>query len=294
MTLPNFIGVGAPKSGTTWLANCLGEHPDVFMPKAKELVFFDYGDFDDRLNDYLVHFESVNSESAIGEFTTRYFASRRPAERIKKMIPEAKLIVCLRNPVDQIYSHYWHLARQNFHQRKIQGEVSFADAINRFPELLLRPAYYWDHLQHWLQHFPAEQFLILLYDDIQSHPQRVLSEVYRFIGVDPTFIPPSMLDRGSDVRAGKSPRSESANAIHARIYHWLSRKVYMPIKRRIGVHRASMLKDRLKVRQLMEWAFFRKGYPPMKATTRKMLIEKYAEQVAGLQQFLGRDLSTWK
>src|SRR5262245_10285732 len=125
MKLPNFIGIGAPKAGTTWLAKCLGEHPDVFMPGAKELVFFDYGDFEHRLDDYQAHFQGVRSESAVGEFTTRYMASELPAPRIQRMIPGARLIACLRNPADQIYSHYWHLSRQNFHQADVQPRLSF-------------------------------------------------------------------------------------------------------------------------------------------------------------------------
>lgn len=294
MTLPNFIGIGAPKAGTTWLSNCLGEHPDVFMPRAKELVFFDYGDFDDRLADYESHFGDVQSESAIGEFTTRYLASERPAPRIQKMIPDVRLLVCLRNPADQIYSHYWHLLRQNFHQGTVQENLSFEEALERFPDRLTTPVRYWDQLRYWLQFFVPEQFLVLIYDDIKSQPEVVLARTFEFLGVDAAFQPPSTRDRGTAVRRGTSPRSGLAQQIHAGLYTGLSRWVYLPLKRRLGVKRANSLKERLRIRPLMETVFFRKGYPELSQKQREKLSQEFADQVQGLEQFLKRDLQSWR
>jgi len=294
MRLPDFIGIGAPKSGTTWLSRCLAEHPNVFMPQAKELVVFDYDDYEQRLDDYRAHFAAVRQETAVGEFTTRYLASARPAPRMRDLIPDVRLLVCLRNPADQIYSHYWHLLRQNFHQHEVQGEISFEQALERFPDLLKRPARYWDHLQSWLTYFPAERFLVALYDDIQSCPESVLQRTYAFLGVDETFRPASSHDRGTEVRQGVSPRNRLATSIHARLYTTLSRAAYQPLKHAIGVGRANRVKDTLRVRQIMEWAFFRRGYPPLRPGTRAALNREFADQVRGIENFLNRRLDSWK
>jgi len=294
MTLPTFLGIGAPKSGTTWLAKCLGEHPQVYMAPAKELVFFDYGDYDQRLPEYERHFAGVRSETAIGEFTTRYLASERPAPRIRELIPQARLLVCLRNPADQIYSHYWHLLRQNFHQPTVQADWTFEEALERFPHLLLKPVRYWDQLQYWLGFFPAEQFLVLLYDDIQRTPEATLAKVFDFLGVDSTFVPPSTTERGTAVRSGAAPRSTLAGRVHARVYTQLNRWFYQPLKRSVGVRRAHQLKEAIRIRHLLETVFFRRGYPAMNADTRKRLAREFADQVEGIEQFLGRTLGEWK
>lgn len=296
VTLPNFIGIGAPKAGTTWLAKCLGEHPNVYMASSKELVYFDIQDvhFKQNLDVYLAHFSDVTHETAIGEFTTRYLASEQPAPRIRAMIPDVRLLVCLRNPVDQVYSHYWHLARQNFHQAEVQGALGFEAALERFPDLLLKPARYWQQLQYWLQHFAAEQLLVLVYDDLVAQPETVLQRTFAFLGVDSTFVPPSTRVRDTSVRQGASPRSHWAGRIHRQLYATLSRHVYLPLKRTIGVRRADGLKRALQVRPLMESLFFRKGYPQLTAATREKLSREFASEVAGIEQFLGRELPTWK
>lgn len=293
--LPNFIGIGAPKAGTTWLARCLGEHPQIYMPAAKELVVFDYGDFEERLPEYLEHFAGVRDELAIGEFTTRYLASERPAPRIQKLIPDARFLVCLRNPSDQVYSHYWHLSRQNFHQATPQPAWTFEQAIEKFPDHILKPARYWDQLQYWLKFFDQDRFHIIIYDDIAARPEHVLQEVFQFLNVDPNFRPTSLTESETTaVRKGSSPRSKIASQIHRRLYTVLSRSIYLPLKRTIGVRRADRIKDLIRVRPLLESLFFRKGYPQMNRATRDRLNQEFSAQTAGIAGLLKRDLSSWK
>src|SRR4051812_10446290 len=70
--LPNFIGIGAPKAGTTWLAKCLGEHPQVFMAAVKETEFWKLADAEHRLPEYATHFSTADGQRAVGEFSVRY------------------------------------------------------------------------------------------------------------------------------------------------------------------------------------------------------------------------------
>ncbi|ETX05430.1 MAG: hypothetical protein ETSY2_22955 [Candidatus Entotheonella gemina] len=177
--LPTFIGIGAPKAGTTWLYRCLREHPDVFMALVKETRFFDYGTIDGRMAEYHAHFTGSHGYAARGEFSTRYLTSYRAPERIQHYLPEIRLIVAVRNPMEQVYSHYWHLLRQNFHQwHPDRLPCSFETALDHYPDALLEPASYDKHLQRWRQHFHASQLLILFYDDICHQPRDVLKTVY--------------------------------------------------------------------------------------------------------------------
>src|SRR5947208_7454350 len=110
--LPNFIGIGAPKAGTTWLAKCLAEHPQVFMAAVKKTNFFDYAAIEGRMTEYEIHFAGAEGKKAVGEYSVRYLLSAHAPERIQQILPGVRLIVSFRNPIDQVYSHYWHLHRQ--------------------------------------------------------------------------------------------------------------------------------------------------------------------------------------
>ncbi len=289
---PTFIGIGGPKTGTTWLFRCLQEHPEIFMAAVKETNFFDYDTIAGRLQAYEAHF--VERAVAVGEISTRYLASSCAPVRIKTYIPGVRLLVSLRNPVEQVYSHYWHLLRQNFHQwdRKNVPQ-SFEAALETYEEKLLEPAFYYKHLNRWRQYFDWSQLLIIFYDDICARPREVLRPVYAFLGVDSSFLPSSLNRNGSSVRRGMSPRSPILGRLHTLLYDWLSRHVYYRCKQLVGVRTAIRLKDALKIRQFTESFFLHQGYPEMCPETRAYLRERFTEDIQNLAGLTGRDLSHW-
>ncbi|HVX09722.1 MAG TPA: sulfotransferase domain-containing protein [Pirellulales bacterium] len=293
--LPNFIGIGAPKAGTTWLARCLGEHPQIFMAAVKETSFFRYADPDGRIKEYEEHFAGAEGAVAVGEFTTSYLESDRPPVAINRLLPQVRLLVSLRNPIDQVYSHYWHLARQNFHLWAARDVPrSFEEAVECQPDRLFAVTQYHHHLRRWLNYFERRQLLILFYDDLRCHPQQVLCQVYDFLGVDPSFVAPSTQESGATVRRGVSPRSSGSGRMHAILYDRLNRCVYRPLKNLLGVRRAARLKDLFHIRQVMETVFFQPGYPPMHPDTRAMLAKRFADEIGALEELTGKDLSHWK
>jgi sulfotransferase family protein len=293
--IPNFLGIGAPKAGTTWLARCLDEHPDVFIAAVKEVNFLDYESIDGRWAEYEAHFQPANGERAVGEFSTRYLASARAPERVHTRLPTARLIVSLRSPVDQVYSHYWHLLRQNFHQWDARAvPESFTDALERMPDRLLEPARFATHLARWFSACGAEQFLVLLYDELRASPHEVIRRAYEFLGVDPAVVPASLDERGRRMRRGTSPRSPALRRLHARLYGTLSRRVYLPMKRVLGIERAFRIKEALGVRPAMERAFFRSGYPPIEAAARERVLELLGDEMRDLESLLGRSLVAWR
>lgn len=293
---PNFIGIGAPKAGTTWLASCLAEHPEVFIAPTKETNFFDYDSIEGRWDEYLAHFGRSGDERAVGEISTRYLTSKAAPTRIRSQLPEVRLIVSLRDPVDQVYSHYWHMRRQNFHAWRSShfGEVSFEEALERHADQLIRPALYATHLERWLREFSRSRLHVILYDDIRSRPHDVIRNLFRFLQVDEAFLPVSLDARGSSMRAGVSPRSPALGRWHGTVYDLLNRAVYHPAKRRIGVRRAIWIKDKVKVRTAMEWVFLRPGYPQMRLETRAKLRRRFTGEIERLGELLGVDLSVWK
>jgi hypothetical protein len=295
MKLPNFIGIGAPKSGTTWLARCLGEHPDIFMAPVKETEFWKFCDAENRLEEYTAYFKGAQNQRAIGEFSVRYLSFPGVPERLKRVLPDARLLASLRNPIDQVYSNYWHLQRQNFNLRdRSEAPRSIEEALEKHRDFLHAPARYAEHLTRWLAQFPREQLKIVLFDEIESRPAEVLRTLFAFLGVDPTFEPPSLAKTGSDVRRGTSPRSASAARWHSKIYGALVQNVYTPMKRRLGTRRAAQIKEAIQVRPLMERLFMRQGYPPMSAETRALLATEFEPEVEKLEKLTGQDLSAWR
>lgn len=292
--LPTFLGLGAPKAATTWLFQCLHDHPDVFVADIKETEFFSWGHTIRDLNEYRRHFASVNGETAIGEITTSYLYWDGTAERVHKVLPDARLFVSLRNPMDQVYSHYWHLRRQNFHQNDHLRPSSFEHALDMYPEKLLHPARYGEHLAHWLEVFEQDQLHIIWYDDIQTKPEQVLETLYAFLDVDTNVKPSALQSDGTSVRRGTSPQNPFYERMYTALYDGLTQHVYHPVKQWIGPARAEWLKNTLRVRETLETLFRNEGYPDMSPETRSRLRDHFADDIARLEDLTGRDLQHWR
>ncbi len=294
--LPTFLGIGAPKCATTWLYNCLEAHPEVFMSDVKETNFFVFDTIDGRLDEYTAHFEDAAGAQAVGEISVSYISSDVAPRRAHTHVPDARLVASLRNPIDQTYSYYWHLQRQNFHGwdlQRVNQIQSFEDALNVIPDQLLTPGFHYRNLQRWLQYFDRSQLHVLLLDDIKDDVERELSRLYDHIGVEPTFRPPSVRDDGRSARSGTSPRGPLVERARQFLYYGINRYVYHPLKRTIGQYQADRLKEGLHLRQTMEWLFRKDGYPDMDPSTRARLREVFREDTQKLASFLDRDLGHW-
>jgi sulfotransferase family protein len=292
--LPNLIGVGAPKAGTTWLFQCLKEHPQIFMTPRKETNFFRAESIDGRLDEYRENFRGGERFPVVGEISVLYLHAAKAPERIAQVLPQVKLIVSLRNPIDQVYSHYWHLRRQNFHEYDPRLMPStFEEALERYDERLVQPAYCGDALARWLRLFDRRQVHIILYDDIQARPDAVLRDLYTFAGVDPSFQPPSAGRRDADVRRGASPKSAAHDRLHTFLYQQLARRLYYRLKLVLGVNRAVTIAETLRARHVMQKLFYNDGYPPIDARVRAVLAERFSGDVRQLSALIGRDLDHW-
>lgn len=296
MVLPTFLGIGAPKCATTWLYHCLDDHPEVFVSDVKETNFFVFDTIDGRLDEYAAHFEEAAGAKAVGEMSVSYISSEVAPRRAHTHLPDAQIIASLRNPIDQTYSHYWHLQRQNFHGwdlKRVNKIQSFEDALEVIPDQLLEPGFHYQNLQRWLQYYDRSQLHVLLHDDIKDDAGRELSRLYQHIGVNPDFRPSSLRSDEQSSRSGTSPRGPIVERARQLLYYGLNRCVYHPLKRAIGQYRADRLKEFLRLRQIMERWFRQEGYPDMSLDTRERLREVFEEDIQRLEEFLGRDLSHW-
>src|SRR3712207_4104321 len=114
MTLPNFLVIGAMKSGTTALYYYLEQHPEIYMSPVKEPNFFSQENAADtvtHIGTYEQLFKGASGKKAIGEASHSYLYEPRAAAEIRRYVPKVKLIAILRNPIDRAYSHFLHMVR---------------------------------------------------------------------------------------------------------------------------------------------------------------------------------------
>src|SRR4051812_20619515 len=120
--LPTFVILGTMRGGTTSLVRYLGEHPDVYVAPQKEVHFFDEH-FELGVEWYEAQFEGRGDARQFGEGTPAYLYGDIAMQRLKQILPETRLIVSVREPVERAYSHYWHQRARGYETKE------FVDAI---------------------------------------------------------------------------------------------------------------------------------------------------------------------
>jgi hypothetical protein len=193
---PTFLYVGASKSGSSWIYEILRDHPEVFVPIAKDLQFFNLY-FDHGFDWYLSFFRKGRSSQAIGEVSHSYFLERETLERIRGFLPDVKILCCLREPVDKTISAYVH-ARALF----LEEKTPFVDFANRRETLAISS--YYGLLLPVYDLFPRENILVVFFDHLRDDPRAFARTVYSFLGVDPAYCPRVLSQR---VLPARQPRN---------------------------------------------------------------------------------------
>lgn len=204
---PNFFVVGAPKCGTTSLHYYLSQHPQIFMPRHKEPHRFG-SDLDWRLvaPKYRdpVHYASLFAEAGdrprVGEASVWYLYSRRAAAEIHEYRPDARILVMLRNPVDQMFSLFrfsYALGAEDVPDFRTALELeperkagrSLPKGIWFVPALLYRDvARFSEQVERYYDAFGRDAVKVVLFDDFVADTPAVYADVLRFLEVDPTFV----------------------------------------------------------------------------------------------------------
>lgn len=216
MRRPDFIVAGARRCGTTWLHQCLKEHPGITLPSAtKELFFFDRY-WDRGVAWYERYFRDCPADRTCGEVSPSYFCAPLAPTRISSLLPRVKLVFVLRSPLERVVSLYRHL--------QLSGDIkiSLRDALEAHPELVSE-GYYAKHLGRFRETFAQDRIFVLVQEDVKAGG---LGPLFAFLGVEDGFRPPSF---DAKINAAREARAMSPALIAAR----LSRRLH-----RYGWHRA--------------------------------------------------------
>ena len=202
---PSFLCVGGAKCGTTSLYEYLRDHPQVFLPDQKELHYFSHLDLMANMNgpgtrwalesvitsedDYLSRFASARSDQILGDISPSYLNSPRAAEAIAAKVPDARIIILLRNPVDRMFSQYMHL------RRAAREDLDFEDALLAEPERVRggwNDMFYYtrspraaDGVRRYLELFGNDRVKIILGEDLRRDLAGEVRGILQFIGADP-------------------------------------------------------------------------------------------------------------
>jgi len=180
LSMPDFLGIGAQKAGTTWLYENLRPHPELFLPR-KEMHYFNQ-DFHRSLASYAREF-APGAGKVKGEITPAYSAlSDDRVHFIGKVAPEVKLIFLMRNPIERAYSQ----ARMNLSVRTGRGldEVSEAEFIAHFQsKSSVKRGDYLGVIDRWRSVFGADRLFVGFFDHVKDRPEELIVDVFRFLGV---------------------------------------------------------------------------------------------------------------
>lgn len=302
---PTFLVLGAAKSGTTSLCDRIAQHPNVFFSTPKEPVFFEL-EYDLGLEYYWKrYFKDWAGQDAVGEGRVYNLYLPYVPARIRESIPDARLIVILRNPVDRAYSHWWHRVTRGYEQRSFEQAVeeefriheegggfasngdSEAWRRNFYPNsahmytadlrrvYYVEMGYYVQQLRRYYDLFPASRIKVLLFDDFVANPDPAAQMIYKFLNLRP-------FAGGSDT----GPQNVALNTVKGRLAFRLER-----IGWRTGLGTVVPKNIRTRIRKLLSRNQGQR--PPMDKHIEQRLKAHYAPSNAELQRLIGRGLSTW-
>ena len=181
LSLPDFLGIGAQKAGTTWLHENLRKHPQLFLPEEKELHYFDWH-YHEPLRSYALQFERANGRVK-GEITPGYATlTRERIAFVHRLMPAARLILLLRNPIDRA----WSQALMNLVTRPERAYEDVDEGEFRAHFESARSVLRGDYLatiDSWLSYYRPEQLYVGFYEDVSERPRELLKEVFAHLGV---------------------------------------------------------------------------------------------------------------
>ncbi len=159
----DFLIIGAPKCGTTSLSSSLRQHSQVYIPYEKEIGFFsNEKNWSKGLEWYKKKFDTGRLENVVGESTPHYLYSEKAPTRISRLLPNVKIIVLVRNPIDRANSHYWFRRRYGTEKRNLKKAFreEISKYINTGQSYLIKPGIYSNHIDKFIEHFGKGQIKV--------------------------------------------------------------------------------------------------------------------------------------
>lgn len=295
--LPNFLVVGAGRSGTTSLHDYLRQHPQVYLPAVKAPSYFychrpaacERAAANPIAREYFVCetaayealFDDVRDETAVGEVSPAYLASMWAIEQIAERLPRARIVMILRNPVERFHARYVARVRDGLErapsinaliEQELQQQRDHEDAVGTY----LDAGFCSHFVAAYLARFSSEQVHIGFFDDLQADAAQFMRQLYEFLQVDPEFSPD--LTRRLNASGGYI-----RNPVLRRVWAGTAgtRAALRPFLPRV-------LRDRA-----FRWITGDLVAQRLNAAARQDLLRIYAAEIDDLQALTGRDLSHW-
>ena len=199
MSLPNFICLGAAKSGTTTLHDILRQHPEIYVPAFKEPHFFDIPEnYKNGIDWYQKNYFKNANKKVIAEFTPSYFFDKEAPERIfNNLGSEVKFVVLLRHPVDRAYSHYLHSKRDEHEELdfvesllhegdRLLHHIENKDYLSYLRNSYISQGLYGDMVERYLKYFKLENFMFIHFEkEFLLKRDKTIQRVLGFLDIDP-------------------------------------------------------------------------------------------------------------
>ncbi len=281
----DFIGIGASKAGTTWLGHMLDAHPQICVSEPREVEFFNEilqfrekvsPNYSKGFNWYRKFFNHCKPGQLKGEITPRYGMDPIAAKRIREHNPQIKIFLCMRSPVDRIWSHY------RFASSFEKKEDRVLEMAIREEPMYMRMSQYFKTISLYLEYFSKDQIFLVWFEDIQQKPDLLLKDIYTFLGVDPAFRPPH-----SD---------KASNAARISRFRKLQRTIRRFKTFMVSVGLSGVVKN-LKKAGLGEIIMRANSRPLHKAAIqaemKEYIIDQVRDDVIQLSAYTGKDLSHW-
>jgi len=279
---PNFFIVGAPKAGTTSLYEYLKKTPGIFMSPVKEPNYFSQGiaphHFFSRpfrnKEKYLNLFKNVKNEVAIGEASPSYLRDPKAAQLIHDTVPNAKIIILLRDPILRAYSHYLMRARgglADFTFKQVIKKSLDSPENDDYSRVIISAGMYYQQVKRYFDIFGKENVKILIFEESVKDSQKAVKEILEFLGV-------------------KSEIAESVGKVHNpfTVPRGIMAKFALrnKITRKLGRSISPSAR-----RKIVKNVLVKKGDKPPLLQEDRMSLEKiYCDGVVRLEKILGRSL----
>ena len=272
----DFIGVGSGKCGSTWLYENVIQHPEVFDGNPKEIHYF--GDLYEQQDFNWYKDLFAGSEGKIkGEFSISYMSHPQAAERIHKHFPDAKIIAMVRDPVERTYSDYQHFIRKG----DVSRDYPFSEYIRDQDKLKF--GYYTDYLAPFYEHFPKENILVLVLEEMQHDLAACYKQIFEFIGVkDTSFLPEGVEEKRNQ---GVNYRFLKLENVLVRTYRFMVKRGLTGFAERLKRSGLAQLVRKMNAKS--------EPLPEMDSASRQQLVDYFAEEQTRLAQLLGRDTQIW-
>jgi len=280
MKQPTFIGIGAQKCASTWIYDILDDHPDVALSQQKEIDFFSYH-YDHGLQWYEEKFSATGKHVASGEISPSYFHEPGVPERLLRHYPEVKLIVSLRNPVQRAISNHLHEIRIG---HLTGDDLSLERGLKNNP-MYVEQGLYAKHLRRWFDHFPREQMLILLFEDIVGDRAESARRIYRFLGIDEDHRSAALNNRSNPSYANRYKGLEAFRKGVRMAVCRLGFDFVWDLAAKLGMRRLYNRINKLSGKCII---------PEPEKTTVHKLMSEFSDDITQLEAILSRDLTIWR